>query len=491
MWDVSIRGGRRAWQAPTLALTIACLAWWSTPARADGVTISCVTANAENIAAGLATSAGYTIGVGIEPTTGALSVSNNTLQLPPNGVICVSQVTCATSSRSLTFARNAANTPVYLLVEGNVTLASASCGVDVSGTSQNTRFGLGMDRIGGRGGPGGSDGGSCDFQHAVFNRAGEGVGPGGGRFHTYGTDAVGPGGGGASPIADGGPGYSDPANNLFGAAGGVRYSAFDHRILHGGSGGACGANGITPSTWHGGGGGGGVLVLGVGGTVNLSHSSSYLRARGGQGSTWGGGGGGGVIRIVADVVMGNGLLQADGSNGITTCGTSAVRGGCGGHGMVKIEAPDGGATGNLLSNVSPPEALHFGVPQAIVPQARPTLAVATVTATWNQSQQTVAPLQLNPAEHVHTSAGVFLEAPSPEQTVTITLSSMNVPHTAPVWVRMNVLGHPSVLVAASTAGEGTGPLTWTASHAVPAGMELGTIEAWIENVCTPGSPGCP
>jgi len=490
--------GGRAWVASALAFG---LLWSATPsALAQTVTVSCAEMNAANADGAWAQAAtGYSIGVGINETTGVLNVQNQTLDLPPNGVICVSGVTSSTGT--LTFRRNAANTPVYLLVEGDFTLSLGAHTIDVSGGNESQRYAIGMDRTGGLGGPGGSDGGSCDFTRIadLDRRVGEGIGPGGGLTSTYGTDAIGPGGGGASPIADGGPGFSEVANNRWGGAGGSSYAQWNHTMLHGGSGGACGAAGVSPtvSQVNAGGGGGGVLVIGAGGTITVNGT---LMARGGTSTTWGGGGGGGVIRLVADTITGSGHLRVEGSAAMTNCGGTSIRGGCGGHGLVRVEAPDGGASGTLLNNVTPAESLRFGVPQAIVPPFRPTLDITAVTASFDGTPQVVTPLQLNPTEHVHWSAGVFLEAPAPPQTITVTLSSNNVPHTANVWVRMNVLrwtGNnqesvaPSLVVSATTTGQGSGSLTWVVNHTVPAGMELGTIEAWVENICIPDSAGCP
>lgn len=458
---------RYAWVAA------AALSIFAGPAMA--VTIDCETANNANFVAGLANSDGYTVGANIS-ASGVLTINNTVLTLPPNGIICVKSVSCQTTSRSLTFAKNANNTAVTLLVEDDFTLQSNGCGIDVSGSNASNTAAVGADRLGGLGGPGGSDGGSCDFTDALDRRAGEGIGPGGGKASN--TVA---GGGGASPVTGGGVGFSG------GAVGGGAYAVFTDTITHGGSGGGCGTQG---STGYGGGGGGGMILVAAGGTINISGSSAYVRARGGATNVAGGGGGGGVIRLVADVIQGSGLLQVEGSSAATNCGTSSIRGGCGGAGLIKLE---GAASGTILTKATPLTALKIGTPQPLVLSELtvPTLEVTSIDSTYAGAPNTQSPGPLLTTEHVHRSPSVFIEAPNaPEQTITVTLESTNVPATATVRVRMNALGTASAVVAASTSGTGSGTLTWTAALTVPGGMELATVEAWIEDVCTPGSPGC-
>jgi hypothetical protein len=441
------------------------------------LTVDCQVANAANIAAGLATVDGYTIGAGIS-AAGALQINSQTLTLPENGIICVASLTCAGTNRTLEFARNFRNTPVYLLVENDAVLAQSGCGIDVSGKAAVSQLGVGLDRLGGLGGPGGSDGGSCDFTFGgATKRAGEGIGPGGGR--AVATQA---GGGGASPVTNGGNGFS-------GAQGGVAYSSSSHRTLHGGSGGGCGSM-SSQTVWAGGGGGGGVLVLGAGGQINLSSATSFLNARGGATTGPGGGGGGGVVRLVADTIVGSGIIRVDGSNG-GTCGVSGTPGGCGGAGLIKLEGTS--VTGSFITSAVPPTAVFFGVQQDPVPSLLdiPILEVTSVAAKWNGVTSTQPLYPAPTTQHVHRGPGAFLEAPvGPTQVVTVTLTSNNVPHTAPVRLRMNALGTASQVVTATTTGSGSGVLTWTGQLTVPGGMELGTIEAWIENVCPPGTPGC-
>ena len=479
------------------AMSLAAVAATAAPASALTLQVlktqKCVVANSANIGGtvGGASTNGYTIHSRVNSITGVLDINTTAvtppMDLPPNGVICVSSITCS-SSGVLKFNKNNDNTPVYLLVEGDVTL-SAGCDIDVSGTDYQVRYGIGMDRVGGVGGPGGSDGGSCDFTFSSPFRAGEGIGPGGG-----GASTTGSAGGGASAVSVGQTGKNGTNPGL----GGQSYSLREHRIMHGGSGGGCGStsSGTSP---EGGGGGGGVLVLAAGGTITFNHGSSYLIARGGAGGTYGGGGGGGVVRLVATkIYSGPSPTGAYGYVDVTRGGTcEGSYGGCGGDGLIKIESPD--ASGSWIGNSIPQTALYYGTVQEIFPDPalRPTLTIASVTATFAGVTKTVTRQLQDPSVHIHTVPGVFLETPSTpsEQVVTVTLTSNNVPHTAPVKVRLNtvydVQVKRSLVVNATTAGTGTGALTWTASITVPGGLELGTLEAWVQNVCTPGTAGCP
>src|SRR5262245_49225839 len=98
---------------------------------------------------------------------GVLNVtSNRTLNVPPDGVFNFTTITVAAGT-TLTFNRNALNTPVYLLAQSNVTINGT---IDVSGTSGNSTGP-------GRGGPGGFDGGYPGLD--ANTPPGSGLGPGG------------------------------------------------------------------------------------------------------------------------------------------------------------------------------------------------------------------------------------------------------------------------------------------------------------------------
>ncbi|PKQ14620.1 MAG: hypothetical protein CVT68_10945, partial [Actinobacteria bacterium HGW-Actinobacteria-8] len=221
------------------ALTWALLGATGAPASAlelqTLITDHCIGVNTTNIAGGYANAKGFNISPAIDGSTGVLTLNSpTTIDLPPNGVICVSSIAC-TGNHTLQFNRNADNTPVYLLVENNANL-TGGCDIKVNGGNASTtpRYGIGLDYMGGVAAPAGDDGGSCDFTFGSARRAGEGVGPGGGGAATNAS-----GGGGASPVTAGANGTTGNLTNV--GQGGTPPSDRADRILHGGSGGGCGS----------------------------------------------------------------------------------------------------------------------------------------------------------------------------------------------------------------------------------------------------------
>jgi len=111
---------------------------------------------------------------GSDGSYGPLNItSNTTLNLPANGIFNCTTINVA-SGATLTFNRNALNTPVYLLATNDVTITGT---IDVSGGNAN-------GRIPGPGGPGGFDGGWGGYGGTGYGGTGvggDGQGPGGGR----------------------------------------------------------------------------------------------------------------------------------------------------------------------------------------------------------------------------------------------------------------------------------------------------------------------
>jgi hypothetical protein len=103
---------------------------------------------------------------------GALSITvNTTLNLPPDGILNYTTITVA-QGVTLSFNRNALNTPVYLLASGDVLINGT---VDVSAAITD------CSPNPGKGGPGGFDGGSGGSVMAGQSKGGDGLGPGGGK----------------------------------------------------------------------------------------------------------------------------------------------------------------------------------------------------------------------------------------------------------------------------------------------------------------------
>jgi hypothetical protein len=228
------------------------------------------------------------------------------LPLPASGVLIFDSINLAPRTVAqggindsgilvLSFARNATNSPVTLLVAGDVTIGT-NVTIDVAG--EDGSFGsTGLNGLGGLGGPGGFRGGDGAYQNV--------------NLATQGGDGFGPGGG----AGDG----SDPENSGRGA---VFVGNLELRPLLGGSGGGGGSstNAAPGCAGGGGGGGGGAILIAANGTITLSGD---INADGGRGnspssgacSSYGGGGSGGSIRLIADTLTGgagNSLLARGG-----------------------------------------------------------------------------------------------------------------------------------------------------------------------------------
>jgi hypothetical protein len=262
---------------------------------------------------------------------GALSPTVNTeIQLPASGVLNYTTINIPTGV-TVKFKKNTANTPVYILASGDVTVAGT---IDIRGedgkpTGTAGDGALGDDGVPGAGGPGGYDGGRGGredaSQRADVIRAGSGLGPGGGKGGVEGgaTCSVNTG---YDPSEGSGAGYATNSYKHYALAcgsprpadwiGGKSYGSVLLQPLIGGSGGGGGRGGVTyPGT--GGGGGGGALLLASSGTLRVTGS---IDATGGDGAGnagtgaggQGAGGSGGAIRLMATSIAGNGTVAANG-----------------------------------------------------------------------------------------------------------------------------------------------------------------------------------
>lgn len=255
---------------------------------------------------------------------GALNPTVNTeIQLPESGILNYTSINIPTGV-TVSFRRNTLNTPVVLLVQGNVTVAgrihvNASGGADVGSAGNGVQADDGNP---GLGGPGGFDGGRGGGIAVGTRRGGTGLGPGGGQggaervqYH-LGTGAN------AGYASVGIHGRGNDTNGLGSccgslvreAAGGSAYGSNLILPLIGGSGGGGGA-GDDNSPGSGGGGGGGALLIASSGTINVTGSiEAYGGWNGhtdgtGTGST-GGAGSGGAIKLMANSIAGNGAIAA-------------------------------------------------------------------------------------------------------------------------------------------------------------------------------------
>lgn len=276
---------------------------------------------------------------------GAFNPSSNiTVQLPPSGVFNYTTVNIPTGV-TVTFRRNAANTPVYILTTGGVTIAG---NIQVDG--QSVVYANPVVTTPGTGGPGGYDGG---YGGTTTLAGGKGLGLGGG------------GGGPNSTYSTGGGGGFGTAGGSQGAnygAGGAAYGSARLIPLIGGSGGG-GQAGSSTASGYGGGGGGGAILIASSTTINITGS---VTANGGNAYSNGysGGGSGGAIRLIANTVTGTGLISAKGGSLSANCK--------GGQGRIRVEA----FTNTYTPGTDP--AYTFGQPGSVFPAKVPALSMTSI-----------------------------------------------------------------------------------------------------------------
>lgn len=256
--------------------------------------------------------------------------SNTTIDLPEDGIFNFTTIIIPSGVR-VTVRQNAANTPVYLLATGDITIDGT---VSVSGGAVGENWNAG---------PGGFDGGPCGVLGVTTG--GNGGGPGGGMGGPYRN----PGGGGgfATPGDDGKTDQCVSTPGLGGNA--VPYTP---GLFHGGSGGGGGGSGPYEFIPGGdGGGGGGTLYMS---TPAMIHIKGKVLANGGGGDGCytsalcgircgpAGGGSGGFIWIEAGTLNldEDGRISCDkGPGGIRSSdGTLTHFGGDGGYGYVLLNA---------------------------------------------------------------------------------------------------------------------------------------------------------
>jgi len=274
--------------------------------------------------------------------------NNVTVPLPPNGIFNFTTVDIP-SIVTVTFQKNAANTPVYILATGDVTIAGA---IKLDG-------GLTTDRTPGTGGPGGYDGGWGGVAGLSNGAGGKGLGPGGG-------------GGGLSSSSCGlgcGGGFGTTGGTGCGnTGGGASYGNARLIPLIGGSGGG----GADSSHYgYGGGGGGGAILIASSGTITIS---GFIAANGGDMFVdkycVTGSGSGGAVKLIANTISGAGSISAKG--GISSRCDSFCGAPIGGSGRIRIEA----FTNNFASGTNP--AYSFGLPSSVFVPNQPSLSITSI-----------------------------------------------------------------------------------------------------------------
>ena len=276
-------------------------------------------------------------------TDGAFTpVVDTTLPLPADGVFNFTDIDIPTGV-TVRFARNATNTPVTLLVSGNVNIAGT---IDLDGdaaaaTGTANDGVLGDDGNPGTGGPGGFDGGHGGAANQTeLAPGGAGLGPGGGRGGVVWQIYTPTSGSGAGHATDGEVTWD---SSYRGVLPGKSYGSPTLLPLIGGSGGGGGSGGRVMGG-AGGGGGGGAILIAASGTTNITGA---ILARGGRGGDTGGieagtggsGGSGGAVRIVTTRLEGNGSITASGG-GFGYAPEHRFYGAAGAPGRIRLETEE-------------------------------------------------------------------------------------------------------------------------------------------------------
>lgn len=286
--------------------------------------------------------------------------ATQSIPVPDSGVFNFTTVNIP-AGVTITFTRNATNTPVIILASGDVVIAGI---INIDGKDGAS------NAVGGQGGPGGYDGGNGGYG---FDRTFSGVpgdGPSGGGGGIGGPsitrDQTGSGGGGGFGTAGG---NGELVAN--GGRGGPQFGAVTILPLIGGSG---GGGGGAPANERGGpgGGGGGAILIASSGTITLNGQIS-ANGRNGDGfsnfQTGGGGGAGGAVRLISNTLAGTGNISVSGGSG------GRLSGGRGARGYVRIETFD---KKDFSGNSTPAIIISFALPQQISPPNPPLLRIASV-----------------------------------------------------------------------------------------------------------------
>lgn len=224
--------------------------------------------------------------------------ANTTLPLPPDGKLHYKSLT-VNSGVTLRFTRNARNTPVFILSQGDVVVNGT---INVSGAA-------GSNNSGGLAGPGGFDGGRPGFGDEV--PGGDGYGPGGGK-----------GGAPCNPNAAGFAGSGSYGSRVNQLRNGPTYGGSLLIPMVGGSGGG----GLNGQPGNGGGGGGGAILISA--NTRIAVAGAIVANGGGAvGGCGQHGGSGGAIRLVALKVEGSGQIQV-------------LEGGNAGNGRIRVDTID-------------------------------------------------------------------------------------------------------------------------------------------------------
>ncbi len=412
----------------------------------------------------------------LAPASGAGTVE---IQLPDSGILNYTAVNIP-SGVTVKFKKNRLNTPVYLLVSGDVTVAGVLDlrGDDAKPAGTYGDGAIGDDGVPGAGGPGGFDGGRGGLADAAQTvsiiRGGSGLGPGGGKGGIEGGDGctqgsryykyLGLGGAYAGRGSDGYLRYQCGGNYTSNDQA-QPYGAALLQPLIGGSGGGGGRGGTTyPGS--GGGGGGGAVLIAASGTITIQSTGQIDTTGGDAGGALGtgvGGGGaggsGGAIRLIATRIQGNGALYASGgcinssNQRRQACLDANNFGGYGGSaGRIRLEAESITFTGTNQPTYS------ADLPGPIFVSGVPSLRIASVAG---------SAVPANPSGVADVTLPANITNP-----VTVTFETTNVPTGNTVLLKVvPAYGEPAQALSPAIAGTTTAG-TASVQVALPQGVSV-------------------
>jgi hypothetical protein len=366
--------------------------------------------------------------------------ANVTVTLPPSGVFNYTTVNIPPGVQ-VRYTRNALNTPITILAQGNVNISGE---IIIQGDDGNGRLG----GLGGSGGFRGGNGGS--YLDSPYGTPGDGPGGGGGGSSTTPTGVGGGGGGGF--FQNGANGGS--SNGGTGGQGGARYGTRTLLPLLGGSGGGgSGVNANSQNVGSGGAGGGGAILIASSTSITFGAGAQFFQegifARGGShnsGDNTQGAGSGGAIRLVANTISGRPCLDVPGGTGFSIGANGAL-------GIVRVEAFN-------LSGLSPQcstPAITLGEPNPVTLANTPTLRIASVGGV--SSPATPVGLINAPPDIV-----VPTSVPNPVQVV---VNGTNLPSGTAILVQLTPETGASTTVSGTLTGS-TASSTTTVNLSLPA-----------------------
>ena len=404
----------------------------------------------------------YTLGSGSDQCSGGggvfVQIPNTSTGGPATGIYEFTTVNITTITgvhRTVAIVGTSSNVPLTMLSQNEITISGVAgyqLNFHINGQTPpvaNSNFA----EAGGKGGPGGFDGGASGNGGEIPEHGAAGFGPSGGAGGQAGATT-------AAELNAGGAG-TPPVNQSL-------------TPLTGGSGGG-GAAGVSPANTlncgtsalgyggGSGGGGGGALLLAASSRVTIGATATIF-ANGGSGARnnlsscglFGGGGGGGSVRIVAQEFVGAGVINV--SAGTRQNGANPA---AGGH--VRIETALNTFSGSI-TGAGGGSFLSF--PTAAVPANQPVLrvtAIAGTSAPANPSASLTAP---------DITFGSAIDAP-----VTVAVAASNVPLGTVVNVRVvPATGQPTTATTTGLSGTVSNS-TATASVTLPPGAGVLTASA--------------